>query len=209
MMKNKIILLITALILFFGGIDIGKSSKKSVVKEAIKTNFVQISITNTVEKELPEYYSKALNLYSAMEGAKFIDYNELPAGIDSIGVSVFLPDFLKDKVSIEIMQNQIEYELRKIGVRIDDKSPVTLTYEIEAIENKKNNQIVTAQTLALYGYVNVFASRRIYMKRVPIWHSMSYGTSGTASFDQKLVNEYLSDKLVEFCNKVLKAREKK
>ena len=199
-MQNAIIPLISAIIFLGIGLFIRKSNKQIEIQTIVKTNII--------EKPAIEYVL-GFNYLNKGKSAKFLRLNELPKGIKELSVSVSIANILKETVSDKVLTDYIEFELRKIGIKVNKKSKYSLSFTIDAQKDERNKLIFHSFSLNVTSPTYCFAPDGTHFIVVSkIWDEASYGILGYDIIDQKTFNNYLSDKMVSLCNQILASREK-
>jgi len=199
-MQNAIIPLIPAIIFLGIGLFIRKSNKQIEIQTIVKTNII--------EKPAIEYVL-GFNYLNKGKSAKFLRLNELPKGIKELSVSVSIANILKETVSDKVLTDYIEFELRKIGIKVNKKSKYSLSFTIDAQKDERNKLIFHSFSLNVTSPTYCFAPDGTHFIVVSkIWDEASYGILGYDIIDQKTINNYLSDKMVSLCNQILASREK-
>jgi len=220
-LKNTIITSISAIVFLVIGLFIGKSNKQIEIQTVAKTNIVEKPVieyvdkyvTNVVEKvlqaEIPEEYVLGFNYLNKSKSAKFLRLNELPKSIKELSVSVSIANILKETVSDKVLTDYIEFELRKIGIKVNKKSKYSLSFTIDAQKDEQNKLIFHSFSLNVTSPTYCFAPDGTHFIVVSkIWDEASYGILGYDIIDQKTFNNYLSDKMFSLCNQILASREK-
>ena len=199
-MQNAIIPLISAIIFLGIGLFIRKSNKQIEIQTIVKTNII--------EKPAIEYVL-GFNYLNKGKSAKFLRLNELPKGIKELSVSVSIANILKETVSDKVLTDYIEFELRKIGIKVNKKSKYSLSFTIDAQKDERNKLIFHSFSLNVTSPTYCFGPDGTHFIVVSkIWDEASYGILGYDIIDQKTINNYLSDKMVSLCNQILASREK-
>jgi hypothetical protein len=229
-MKNTIITSISALVFLVIGLFIGKSNKQIEIQTVLKTNFVEKPvdriiekivekpvveyvdkyITNVVEKvvqsEIPASYIRAKKLHDSILSSKLVQYDKIPFNFDSVDVNVYLSEELNGIASKDVIQNLIELELRKIGIKIDKNSYYSLNFSFNAMSNDRNTQYVFSNYLQLkkisYIIDDSIAANAVYSS---VWEKRSFGTVG-ANKTSSEIKTSAEDLVKIFCNKVLENR---
>jgi hypothetical protein len=233
-MKNTIITSISALVFLVIGLFIGKSNKQIEIQTVLKTNilekpiekivekvvekpvkeFVDKYITNVVEKvveaEIPEKYQFALEINERMLRAKYLDFDKLPVGISDLRIKVLIDKKYEDKLNSKQILETIEFEARKIGIKISDESKNRLYYEVNVMETNDDSTFVYTTNLSISRDSFLFATpEKTYRITPEIWSKRAFGIVGKNNFNQTIFIEDASRKIIAFCNRVLESRENK
>jgi len=232
-MKNTIITSISALVFLVIGLFIGKSNKQIEIQTVIKTNiveqpvekivekivekpvkeFVEKYITNVVEKvieaEIPEKYQFALKIDNLMQNATFLGLDKLPGGINDLAITVLINKNFEDKINPHQIKEALEFEARKIGLKIDNKSKHSLYFEVEIMPLENKIQFVYTTKLSLLDQSFLFSEPgKAHIIHSEIWKKVSLGFVGELHFNQTTFNEEAHQKMISFCNRILETREK-
>ena len=231
-MKNTIITSISALVFLVIGLFIGKSNNPIEIQTVVKTNIVEKPvdrivdrivekpvieyidkyITNVVEKiveaDIPYSYKRAVALKDSLISAKLVEKRKIPFKFDSLDVSVYLSDELKNTVSEESIRNSIELEVRKIGLKINETTPYHLSFSVDVMENKDKTQhfYIYEMKLKHLSYI-IEESICTHIVFPSIWEKSGFGTVGINN-SASTVKATASECITTFCNKVLESREK-
>ena len=220
-MKNTIITSISALVFLVIGLFIGKSNNPIEIKTVVKTNVVEKPvveyidkyITNVVEKivetEIPEQHKFALEIQKKLQNASLLDFGKLPNGIDDLKIKVLFDKKYEDKINTKEITELLEFEARKIGIKINEESKNQLYYELNIMQLDDSTQYVYTENLSISRYSYLFATHdKTYIFIPEVWKKRSFGIVGKNNFNQKYFNEKASAKMVSFCNSLLETREK-
>ena len=231
-MKNTIITSVSALVFLVIGLFIGKSNNPIEIQTIVKTNIVEKPvdrivekvvekqvveyvdkyITNVVEKlvqkEIPVEYAKAYLLIDKQNKPKYLEYNQIPKGVNKIRVKSYVSDSIKNIVSEETLNNIMELELRKIGVSIDKSADYSLTYTIDAFWNDSKSQITYSDEISVSNVALHLSGGEYYFTTANIFLKKHFGFVGKAKADQQLFSAAISESMIEVCNKILESREK-
>ena len=201
-MKNTITTSISALVFLVIGLFIGKSNNPIEIQTVVKTNiiekpvveYVDKYVTNVVEKvveaEIPSSYLKAMELQKSIFAAEFAKHDKIPFNIDSVHVSVYISENLKDIISKETLQNLIELEIRKIGIKVDEKSPYVLNFEFYSFETKDKTQHVYRYSLNLQSPAYMIKGLKATHVILPIlWENSNFGIVGSKNASKTIKDE--------------------
>ena len=204
-MKNTIITSVSALVFLVIGLFIGKSNKQIEIQTVVKTNTVE----KVVEAEITPKIKVALGIHQRIENAINLDFDKLPIGIDELKVVVVVDNKYKDQINAKQITDLLEFEARKIGIKINDESNNKLFYVIGILELDNKSEYVFTDTLSFLKYSLCFATPdKTYAFTPSLWEQMTYGIVGKNKFNQKKFDESASTKMVSFCNRLLETREK-
>ena len=232
-MNNTVITSISALVFLLIGLFIGKSNKQIEIQTVVKTNivekpvekivekivekpvkeFVDKYITNVVEKfveaEIPEKYQFALEIHERMLRAKYLDFDKLPVGISDLRIKVLMDKNYEEKLNSKQILETLEFEARKIGIKINDNSKNQIFYEVNVMETNDGLTFVYTKSLSLSRESYLFATpEKTYRITPEIWRKASFGIVGKNNFNKTLFIEDASLYMAAFCNRVLESREK-
>jgi hypothetical protein len=210
---------------------IGKSNNQIEIQTVLKTNnvekpvekivekivekpvieYIDKYITNAVEKvvqaEIPAAYQESMAFYKSMLTANFSGFDKIPLKIESIDVNVELGDGIDKIVSKDLIQNTIELELRKIGVKIDKKSEYHLNFAFQAMENHNKTQHIYLTSLNLFRVSAIITNMRVEkLIYRSVWDNTSHGIVGINN-TVPTVKDLAEEKTKIFCNKLLEARD--
>ena len=170
----------------------------------VVTKEVPIEVIKEVEKPLPEIYKTALETYLKFSGAKFAaNEGSVLEGVKSLRVFVEVGEAVKNDISSSTIKNKIELELRKLGVRIDDNSDVSLSYNLWVLRQNDSEILGFSESLAVRQMVTLPRETGYIKNMATIWENRSYGTVGKENVKQ-LADNY-DDKLSAFLNAYLAA----
>ena len=232
-MKNTIITSVSALIFLVIGLLIGKSNKQIEIQTVVKTNivekpvdkivekivekpvveYVEKYITNVVEKvveaEISPQHQIALNIYNRIINATYLGVDKLPIGINDLNIKVLMDKKFDDKINTQQITEALEFEARKIGLKINNESKQYLYYEIDIMPIENTVQFAYVSKLSILRDSFLFStSDKIQIIRSEVWKKSSIGFVGKLYFNQTTFNEDASQKMISFCNRILEAREK-
>ena len=233
-MKNTIITSVSALVFLVIGLFIGKSNKQIEIQTVVKTNIVEKPveklvekivekpvveyvdkyITNVVEKlvesDIPEKYQFALEIHKRIQNANYLDFDKLPNGISDLKISAIVDKKYEDKINQKQLSEAIEFEARKIGLKINKDSKYYLYYEIDIMPLDDNLQFVFTAKLSILRESYLFATpEKTYRIMPELWSKSSFGIVGKNKLNQTYFLENASQKMTLFCNRVLESRENK
>lgn len=223
-MNNTVITLISALVFLIIGLFIGKSNKQIEIQTVVKTNIIEKPIieyvdkyvTNVVEKlvetEIPEGYKNSLKFVNKILNAEILNTtNSVKTPyFDSLGVSAYVSPPLRELISSDDIKEKLELELRKAGIRIDDKPTTFLTATLEGFELDNKLQYVYKYSLEIetwvyiYDYKNDIAYRHI----APILIESNFGMAGKQIINKTYLNNKFSEASDKIINKLLESKEK-
>lgn len=187
-------------------VEVIKTVTKEVPVEVVKivTKEVPVEVIKEVEKPLPEIYKTALETYLKFSGAKFAsNQSGVLKDVKSLSVVVTVADVVKTDISSSTIKNKIELELRKLGVRIDDNSDVSLSYNLFALKLKDLEILGFYESLAVRQMVTLPRETGYIKNMATIWEKNSYGTVGEVNV--RLIANRYDDKLSAFLNDYLTA----
>ena len=232
-MKNTIITSVSALVFLVIGLFIGKSNNPIEIQTVVKTNiiekpveklvekivekpvieYVDKYITNVVEKiieaDIPNQYQFALEIHKRIQNAGNLDPKKLPSGISDVNISVFVDKKYEDKINPKQLSEALEFEARKIGLKISKDSDYYLYYEIDILPIDDNLQFVYTAQLSISRVSYLFATPEKTYRIIPdFWSKSSLGIIGKNKLNQTYFLENASQKMTLFCNRVLETREK-
>lgn len=177
---------------------------KEVPVEVVKivTKEVPVEVIKEVEKPLPEIYKIAWEAYLNYSGAKFAaNQGGVLKGVKSLRVVVTVADVVKNDISSSTIKTKIELELRKLGVRIDADSDVTLDYQLDV--SKHSELLSYTESLMITQWVTLPRETGYIRTRATIWDKRMFGRVGEINV-KELANGY-DDMLPEFLNDYLTA----
>jgi len=205
-MKNKTTALVVSILLLSNPtLSDTKNSDSDTVKKKDKN---QVDNENSDLKSQSDY-KLGYEILNKLRGAKLLQPTKLPKGISSVSVLTFIPDCLKDKLSQQVFRDIIEFELRKIGIKIQDQSNCILVFEIDAFEADNQLRYVFTERISLRTQSHFsLDGENYYFASTPIWSKMQYGEVGKNKSDQSKFNSDLSEMMVSLCNRILESREK-
>jgi hypothetical protein len=207
-MKNTIITSISAIVFLVIGLFIGKSNKQIEIQTVVKTNIVEKPVEKVVEAEIPENYKTALEIHNKMRNAKYLGFDKLPSGIIDLTITVLMDQKFEDKINPHQITEALEFEARKIGLKIDNKSKHSLYYELEIMPLENNIQFVYKSKLLLLNKSFLFSEPdKAHIINSEIWKKGSLGFVGKLHFNQTTFNEDAHQKMISFCNRILETRE--
>jgi hypothetical protein len=220
-MNNTVVTSVSALVFLVIGLFIGKSNNPIQIKTIVKTNvvekpaieYVDKYITNVVEKvveaEITHKHKFALEIHQRILNASVLDFDKLPIGIDELKIEVLIDKKYEDQINPKQITELLEFEARKIGIKINEESKNKLFYAIDILQLDNNSQYVYTGRLSFYTYSLLFATPdKTYRFTPEVWSKGSFGILGKNNFNQKYFNEKASTKMVSFCNRILETREK-
>jgi len=187
-------------------VEVIKTVTKEVPVEVVKivTKEVPVEVIKEVEKPLPEIYKIAYEAYLNFSGAKFAEnQGGVLKGVKSLKVVVGVADEVKTDISSSTIKNKIELELRKLGVRIDDNSDVSLHYYLEVMKRDSSELLVYTESLIVTQMVTL-PRETGYIRCFPtIWEKRQFGSVGKSKVKQ-LADGY-DDMFSAFLNEYLTA----
>ena len=232
-MKNTIITSVSALVFLAIGLLIGKSNKQIEIQTVVKTNIVEKPvdkivekivekpvveyvdkyITNVIEKvveaEIPENYKNALDIHKRLLNANYIKSGDLPSGITDLHIETLLNNKYHDIINPKQITESLEFEARKMGLKINKESDNILFFELNIMKLDDGSQYVYTANLSISRMVYLFTTPNKPYKILPeVWSKRSFGIVGKNKFNQTTFNEEASEKMLSFCNGLLKTREK-
>ena len=183
---------------------------EKIVEKPVK-EYVTKYITNVVEKmvesEMQDTYKKSMVVYNKILNSKQIDFDKLPPGIESIEVDIYIAKSVENMISKSIIKDAIEIEARKVGLKIDQKSPFKLFYSVDCFENGEYSYANHFELSLIQNAYFMSDDNLFYKKRVEIWGKSSFGSLGKKVLNQKYVLDDVSEKMISFCNKYLEAKQ--
>ncbi len=183
-------------------VEVVKIVTKEVPIEVVKE--VTVEVIKEVEKPLPPIYKIAYEAYLNFSEAKFAaNQGGVLKGVKSLNVSVSVEDDVKNDISSSTIKTKIELELRKLGVRIDDNSEVTLGYYLAVMPRKGSEELVFSETLSVTQMVTLPRETGYIRYPANIWEKKSFGSTGKI-YINKLAVSY-DDSLADFLNDYLTA----
>jgi hypothetical protein len=232
-MNNTIITSVSALVFLVIGLLIGKSNKQIEIQTVVKTNIVEKPVENVVEKivekpvkeyvdkyitnvvekiveaEIPEKYQFALEIQNRMLNASYLRYDKLPKGITDLKINVFIDKKYESQIDSKQILEMLELEARKIGIKINNESKYSLSYEIDIMPLNDDSQFAYADTLAISRESYLFATPENTYRISPLfWKQESIGVLGKSKFNTSTLIGPVSRKMTAFCNRILETREK-
>ena len=219
-MKNTIITSVSALVFLVIGLFIGKANNPIEIQTVVKTNIVEKPvieyvdkyITNVVEKiieaDIPNQYQFALEIHKRILSAKYLDFDKIPVGINDLRIKVLMDKKYEEKLNSKQILEMLEFEARKIGIKISDNSKNQLFYEVNVMVTNDELTFVYTTNLSISRDSYLFAtSEKTYRITPEIWSKRSFGIVGKNNFNQSLFIEEASRNITAFCNRVLESRE--
>jgi len=188
-----------------------KIVEKIVEKPVVE--YVDKYITNVVEKvveaEIPPQHQFALEIHKRIQKASYLDFDKLPSGISDLKISVLVDKKYEDKINPKQLSESIEFEARKIGLKISKDSNYYLYYEIDILPLDDDLQFVYTTKLSISRESILFATpEKTYRIMPELWSKSSFGIVGKNKLNQTYFIENTSQKMTSFCNRVLETREK-
>jgi hypothetical protein len=116
---------------------------------------------------------------------------------------VNVADVVKNDISSSTIKTKIELELRKLGVRIDADSDVTLDYQLD-VSKRNSSDMLSYTEMLMITQVVTLPRETGYIKAIAtIWDKRMFGRVGEINV-KELANGY-DDMLPEFLNDYLTA----
>ena len=227
-MKNTIITSVSALAFLVIGLFIGKSNKQIEIQTVVKTNIVEKIIEKPVVEYIDKYVTNVVEkvvqagiLSSAKIAAHFMNqcYNgeslisdsgvQLPF-TESIAVDVFITENIKDIISASSIEEKLELEIRKAGIKIDKKSKYKVYASIDATETKDKLAYIFQTTLKFKSMLFLYDGtiEKSYYLFGPVWQTATYGSAGKEVYNQKYVYDQISELCDPLINRLLAAKER-
>ena len=219
-MKNTIITSISALVFLVIGLFIGKSNNPIEIQTVVTTHIVEKPVVeyidkyitnvveNMVEADIPEKYKFALEIQNKMQNAKYLGFDKLPSGINDLTITVLMDQKFEDKINPHQIKEALEFEARKIGLKINNKSKHSLYYDLEIMPLENNIQFVYKSKLLFLNKSFLFSEPdKAHIINSEIWKKGSLGFVGKLHFNQTTFNEDALQKMISFCNRILETRE--
>jgi len=177
--------------------------------ENISTVTNKAQVKNSSDAALRYDYELGYKLLQQIRNSENLKAGKLPKGINKVALVVYIPDCLKDKISKNVLQELMEYELRKNSVKVAETGQCILVYEIDAFELDDKNQYVYTEKLSLLTQSDfTLDGEKMYTVSSPIWTTSIYGILGKQNPEQKKFGSDLTEMMARFCNKILETREK-
>ena len=218
-MKNTIITSISALVFLVIGLFIGKSNNPIEIQTVVKTNFVEKPvieyvdkyITNVVEKiintKIPDEFIEAKLLLDNLNEPIYLENDGLPKSIGEISVSIGFSGKTQANIQTNSIKDEIELELRKIGINVVDNSQRRLHLRIATLNGDKDMPVVfyviTLSFLVPSYYI--WDKDEIYKSYSIIWSNTQYGYAGEKVFSDKKVQDAANKSVNSFMNSYLKS----
>ena len=221
-MKNTIITSISALVFLVIGLFIGKSNNPIEIQTVVKTiivekpvvEYVDKYVTNVVEKiinkNIPDEFIEAKLLSDNLNKPIFLEMGDLPKTIGEISVSINLSGENKSNIQTNSIKDEIELNLRKIGINVVDNSQRFLNLEIATLYGNKDNPIVvyvSTLTFLVPSYY-IWDRDEIYKSYSKIWSHSQFGYTGQEVFSDKKIQETVNKSVNRFMNSYLKSVQK-
>lgn len=180
---------------------------REVPKEVVKE--VEVIKTVEVPAKLTDWQQIAIDFADRYYAAKFIEtFDDALYKLETIRVEVFLNDEVKKVVSEDRVRNKFELILRKHGIKIDEKSPVSVNVSIDGLWNENSKFLVYTPRIELDQVVVVGRSGDFRKVIATLWKMGSYGFAGRQVVEGAILADVES--LGEgFANKYLAAQAKK
>jgi hypothetical protein len=175
-----------------------------VVREVIKEVPVIREVVKEVPAELSQADKMAQQIGYKIANAEYIDDDSALRGIQSIRVSVYLPDGLKDKISDSDLKDTIELELRRNGIPVSDQlgADYSLAYVVDGFwdDTKLRFTYTDNLTLSTTGYFFVDGTAR--RKNLRLWEKGNVGFAGSQKIAEAVKDSALS-RVSQFSNRYL------
>lgn len=221
-MNNTVITSISALVFLVIGLFIGKSNKQIEIQTVLKTNIVEKPITeyvdkyitNVVEKiintKIPDEFIEAKLLQDNLNEPIFLGMGDLPKTIGEISVSINFVGENKSNIQTNSIKDEIELNLRKIGINVVDNSQRFLNLQIATVNGTKDNPIVVyvSRLSFLVPSYYIWDRDEIYKSYSTIWSHSQFGYTGQEVFSDKKIQETVNQSVNSFMNSYLKSVQK-
>jgi hypothetical protein len=234
-MKNTIITSVSAIVFLVIGLFIGKSNKQIEIQTVVKTNIVEKPvekivekivekpvkeyvdkyITNVVEKviqaDIPSDYNKSYFVNKLLDGEWLYKTNGFSTPyFESVHVSANVSEALEDIITADDIKEKVEFELRKAGIKVSDKSRATLHASLDGFDLDNKLQYVFKYSLDLrtrvflYDFENKIVNKHI----VPIWTESDFRIAGKSVINKSYIKTKFTDASEKIINKLLEAKQK-
>jgi hypothetical protein len=235
-MKNTIITSISALVFLVIGLLIGKSNKQIEIQTVLKTNIVEKPVEKLVEKIVEKPVVQYVNKYITNVVEKVIQA-EIPSGFkiaahfmnqcyrgeslhskdglklpftESLHVKVFVSEDLREVIFASSIKEKVELEIRKAGIKIDDKSNYSVFVNIQGFQTKNKLQYIYQTTLEFNSMLYLYDENieKGYNLYGVVWKTDTYGLAGKDVYNQKYVYDQVSEFSDSLINKLLESKER-
>jgi hypothetical protein len=222
-MNNSVTLLISGLVFLFAGLWIGKNSERNNVRLITTTNIIE----KPVEVKVYEYINEGVknqgvanvasdsnsevDLGTILEKATPLAniINSIPPGIEDASIDLDIPKDLENSISKNPFKEILEYELRKIGIRIDVMSDNNVYFSFKTLPVKNQNFYCFQSELKFSTKSYIFQTNKsIYIHFNPIWVKGYFGIANDIDKSEKEAREQVNDLIRSLCIEILKSKKK-